>query len=169
MSLSAETEKAKNVKKRQDIVLGVCLAMVAGFLVNLSSSVYYDIFISKTLLFSDTPSMALTTVLVLLVFFEAFLEFLIYDVQQGQSIHINKRFWGRFFDFVDKKHWASKMMNSTGRVIWAAVKFILWMIVLLSLWSVDDWLPVVLFVCATILYQGMKRGLFRNRKKKVLS
>lgn len=169
MSLPAETEKLENIKKRQDIVLGVCLAVIAGFLVSLFSNIYYDIFISKTLSFGNIPSMALATVLVLLIFFETFLEFLIYDVQQGQSAHIDRRFWGRFFDFADKKHWASKVMNSTGRVVWAAVKMTLWVIVLLSLWGTEEWSSLAIFICATIVYQGVKRGLFRRRKKKAQS
>ena len=169
MSLSAETEKLENIKKRQDIVLGVCLAVVAGFLVNLFSNIYYDIFISKTLSFADISSAAITFVFLLLIFFEAFLEFLVYDVQQGQGIHINKRFWGRYFDFIDERHWASKATGSIGRIIWATLKWLIWVAALLSIISTQDWWLLAILLLTTILHQGVKYGLFRSRKKKAQS
>lgn len=160
MTPSADTAIEKNIKNRQDIVLGVSLAVVAGFLVNTFSSIFYDIAISKTLTIGDISSTTLAVLFILLILLEAYLEFLIYDVGQGQDIKIDIRFWGRFFDFVEKKHWMNRVTKSIMNMAWLGAKIIAWLGVLISLLITENHIILTIFIIGTVTYMLVKQGVF---------
>jgi len=164
MVTSTEANLYINIKQRQDIVLGVVLAMIAGFLINTISSIFYDVVVSKTLLFQDISKNLLAVLFIALVIFESFLEFLIYDVRQGQDVYINKKFWSRYLDFFDNKHWAHRTALSVASITWLVVKWLLWFSFVVAFIQSGDWYSVVTFVCFTIVYQCFKRGAFRKKK-----
>lgn len=163
--MATNDAQKNNIKQRQDIVLGASLAIVAGFLVNVLSGVFYDMFITKTLSFAEISQFVLLMLFFLIILFEGFLEFLIYDVLQGEDADINKRFWLRYFDFLDKKHWAHKTAQFTMRSVWIFIKWLIWVSFFFSIIATKGWFLLIIFICGTFVYQAVKVGMFRNKKK----
>lgn len=155
--------KKVNIKNRQDIVLTVILAIIAGFLVNIISGIFYDIFISKTISSLDISQFVPILIFSLIIVFESFLEFLIYDVSQGQNTEINKSFWKRFWSFLVHIHWANRASKSIGKIIWSVFKWLLIFSFAVSLVNTQSWYLLIILICSTIIYQGVKKGAFRKK------
>jgi len=84
-------------KKRFDVVLGVIIASVLGLLLNLLANLYYDLFIIKTVAWSDVNRDQVVALVLLLIVTLGFLSFFIADYKN--DLKLNLGFWGRFFDY----------------------------------------------------------------------
>lgn len=84
-------------KKRFDLVLGIAVAGFLSFLINIFSSIYYDVFLTHSKNISQYESNDLIIFAILFSATIAFLQFLIIDYKN--EIDLKKGFWKRYLFF----------------------------------------------------------------------
>jgi len=98
--LIKETDKDKiEYRKRFDFVLGVVVAGVFGWLINILSDVYYDVFLKHTVKIESYDSFQLSLSGFILFVAIGFLKFLVYDYKN--KLILEKNFWDRFIFFLN--------------------------------------------------------------------
>jgi preprotein translocase subunit Sss1 len=84
-------------KNRTDLVLGVLLAAVVGFVLNILSTIYYSLFIVKTVTWDKMDHFQIYCIGLLLVGLIGFLEFFIYDYKN--DIQVNRSLIRRYLTY----------------------------------------------------------------------
>jgi hypothetical protein len=84
-------------KKRTDLVIGIAVAAVIGFVLNLLANLYYDIFITGTLTWNKVNHTQVYAITLALVGLIGLLEFFIYDYKN--DLEENKGFLKRYFNY----------------------------------------------------------------------
>ena len=84
-------------KKRTDLVIGIAVAAVIGFVLNLLANLYYDIFITSTLSWDEVNHPQVYGVILALIGLIGLLEFFIYDYKN--DLEVNKGFLKRYFNY----------------------------------------------------------------------
>lgn len=86
-------------KKRTDTVIGIAIATIAGFILNLLANLYYDLFITGATTWAKVNHPQVYGVLLALLGLIGFFEFLIFDYKNGLEVNKSflKRYWHYFF------------------------------------------------------------------------
>ena len=80
--------KQQEYKNRYDMVLGIFVASVFGFIINLASNIVYDVWVIEEKSFSSISPFAFSFIFYGFILTEAFLEFLVYDYQNETNFDI---------------------------------------------------------------------------------
>ena len=97
MRFTAIGEDKIEQKKRTDLVIGIAVAAVVGFVLNLLANLYYDLFITGTLIWDKVNHSQVYAVTLALVGLIGLLEFFIYDFKN--DLEVNKSFLKRYFNY----------------------------------------------------------------------
>jgi len=81
-------------KKRADVVIGIAIAAIAGFILNLLANLYYDLFIIETTVWAKVNHFQVICVSLALLGLIGFLEFFIFDYKN--NFEVNKSFLKRY-------------------------------------------------------------------------
>lgn len=86
-------------RKREDVVFGVVIAAIIGFLTNLLAMAYYDRFVTKAVTWAQMDHFQIYGIALLLVGLVGFLRFFIEDYQNRTQLSpsLVKRFGNFFF------------------------------------------------------------------------
>lgn len=83
--------------RRSDIIFGILLASTLGVILNLFSSLYYDLFITKTIKWINVNQQHVMIWFFVLLATWGFISFFIYDYENEFKMNIS--FWRRFTDY----------------------------------------------------------------------
>jgi hypothetical protein len=90
--------KKSEKKRRSDIIFGILLASTLGVILNLFSSLYYDLFVKKIIKWSDVNQQHVMIWFFILLATWGFISFFVYDYKN--NVEINKaHFWKRFINY----------------------------------------------------------------------
>ena len=84
-------------KKRADVVIGIAIAAIAGFILNLLANLYYDLFIIETTVWAKVNHFQVICVSLALLGLIGFLEFFIFDYKN--NFEVNKSFLKRYLNY----------------------------------------------------------------------
>lgn len=90
-------ENQNEQKKRFDTVVGILIASVLGFVLNLSANLYYDLFISKAVTWDKINHFQVLGLGLSFVGIIGFLQFFIDDYRN--NVEMNKTYWKRFSNY----------------------------------------------------------------------
>jgi hypothetical protein len=108
--LVKETDDDKfEYRKRSDFVLGVVIAGILSWLINIFSNLYYDVFLTHNIKLSSYNNLHLVVLLSILFLLIAFLQFLIYDYKNKLTLENN--FWKRYLFFVSEDFSPSRLVR----------------------------------------------------------
>jgi len=87
----------KEKKRRSDIIFGILLASTLGVVLNLFSSLYYDLFVTKTIKWPNVNQQHVVIWFFILLATWGFISFFVYDYENEFKMNIS--FWKRFTDY----------------------------------------------------------------------
>lgn len=90
--------KKSEKKRRSDIIFGILLASTLGVILNLFSGLYYDLFITRTIKWSNVSQQHVMIWFLILLATWGFISFFVHDYEN--NLEMNKvLFWKRFVNY----------------------------------------------------------------------
>lgn len=90
----------KEKKRRFDIIFGISLASTLGVILSLFSNLYYDLFVTKKVVWGEVNHNHVVVWFAILLAVWGFFSFLLYDYKN--DLEMNVSFWRRFVDYFFK-------------------------------------------------------------------
>lgn len=149
--------------ERTIFVLGIFAASVIGFVINVFTSVYYEVFLTGAKRLSDYNQTALIIPILILFLSVAFLSFLVYDYQN--ELNLNRSLLKRFFDYYDNVFWLNQLTKKIGRGLIISIKWLFAFAIGLALYQTTGLTAVSIWIGIIVLWLSIK---FIYNKKHVL-
>lgn len=155
-------ENQKGKRERIIFVLGIVVASIIGFALNIYASLYYEVFILGTENFSIHNKAAVALPAIVLVYSYGLLSFLVYDYKN--SIDINRPFFQRLFNYYENTFWPTKVTDRISRLFILVLKWSTVSLVGFTLFKTFGLNALLIWIVIIGLWQGGK--YFYHRKKK---
>lgn len=140
--LVAETEIDKlEHRRRFDSVLGITLAGILGWLINIFSNIYYDVYLTHSTRITSYNSFQLSLLISFLFLVVAFLQFLVYDYKN--ELTLGKNFWLRYISFISENSPFSRIARLLNRLFLIMFLIIFDFSILSVLYSYVGYLSVI--------------------------
>lgn len=156
-------EDQKEKHERTTFVLGILVAAVIGFTLNIYASVYYDVFMLGDKKLTDYDELAILLPAVVLVYSYGLLSFLIYDYKN--KIDIGRSFMGRLFDYYDNVFWPVRFAKGVYRFFAFAFKWTIAFVVGLSLFQTSGLWGLIIWIGILVCWRVGKYFYQRKYKK----
>lgn len=166
--LIVESDSVKEeYKKRFNFVFGAIIAALIGFVVNISSNMYYDVFMKGdySILKYDAPYFAFYIAIVFLSI--GFLRFFIYDYKN--DFNFNLSFWDRFFFFLEDDFSLSRLTRFLNKSL--ILLFLVFFIISIFnlLYNIEKTITLMVFIVDIIFSFGilLLRDVIKNKRNKI--
>lgn len=152
--LVTETEADKlEHRKRLDTVLGLAVAGILGWLINIFSNIYYDVFLTHNAKISSYNAFHLLVLLSLMFLVVAFLQFLVYDYKN--ELTLGKSFWVRYMFFVSEDSSLSRFARLLNKFFVSMFLIIINLGILSVLYNSVGYLSIFLVLLGSIIVVGI--------------
>ncbi|MDD2495082.1 MAG: hypothetical protein PHE29_07820 [Tissierellia bacterium] len=137
-------KEKKEIIQRTNFVLGIIVASIIGFVLNVYANIFYDAVVTGKEQFSNINSFSIALLFIILMYMIAFLQFLIYDYQN--EINLDRSFFKRFSDYYDNIFWFSRLMNRINKFMGFVIKLFLFVLSAFVIVNLFGWPITILWI-----------------------
>lgn len=155
-------EDQKEKHERITFVLGIVVAAIIGFALNIYANIYYEVFMLGNRNLSDYNESATVIPAFVLVLSYGFLSFLVYDYKN--KIDITRPFLQRLFDYYENMFWPTKVADRMSRFFIFVFKWIFAFGIGLALFQTSG-IPALLVWVGMILLWQIGKYFYRRKRR----
>ncbi len=148
--------------ERVTFVLGIIVAAIIGFSLNIYANIYYEVLMLREKSMSNYNQLATVLPAFVLIYSFGFLLFLVYDYKN--KIDMSRPFLQRLFEYYETVFWPSRFARSVYRFFIFVFMWVFASIVGLTLFQTLGIYALLVWIVMIVLWQ-IGKYFYRHKKK----